>query len=554
VAQQRTLPTQDQSPLITRATPGKHRHRAFFWEAGLLGAVLLLALLLRLWHLSTLTDNNYDEGVYWSSLRAMYAGNGLFTSVFSSQPPFFLLSLYPLVALLGPTLFAARLGVVVFSLIGILGIYLLARRLGGPWAGIIAAILLTGDYLYFIQSQTLDAEVPCIALMIVALAAATYADRYPWQAAGVSGAATALAMLEKLFAVAALAPLLILFFDVLLTYERALPFTKQPDLKASALARLRWPHRQTTIRAVVLLSAYLAGLALAGFLVLLPYLHQLPTLYQQVITFHLAAAQDTTSTLPHQIRVVLDANTEYPLAVLAAVGLIIGLICHRWHVFTAAAWTLGALIVLLHQVPLFPHHLVLLAPGLALSAALGLAAGREAWFTSADAGRMSASLRRIFPGLHAQKSKLLLPGLSALLLVGTLAFNLGDAIRYPLDRQALEMQAQSVNAAQISQVADDLQRLTTPQQQVIADDQFIVSAANRNVPPELVDTSQVRIMTGFLTTEQVIAIAERPQVGAILFYTGRFDMLPGLRTWVTQHFHLARSYGYGQNLFLRTAP
>src|SRR5579859_5937204 len=161
------------------AASGKQR-LALHWEAVLLGGILLLALLLRLWHLSALTDN-YDEGVYWSSLRAMRDGYGLFTPVFSSQPPFFLLSLYPLVALFGPTQFAARLGVVGFSLLGIAAMYLLARRLGGPWVAIAAALLLTCDYVYLLQSQTIEAEAPSVALMIVAVALAAYADRYPWQ-------------------------------------------------------------------------------------------------------------------------------------------------------------------------------------------------------------------------------------------------------------------------------------------------------------------------------------------------------------------------------------
>src|ERR1051326_2170377 len=141
VVRQSTHTAPDQSAPLSAAAPGRHNRRAVFWELGLVSGLLLLALLLRLWHLNTLTDN-YDEGVYWSSLRAMDAGNSLFSPVFSSQPPFFLLSLYPLVAVLGPSQFAARLGVVVLSLIGILGMYLLARRLGGPWAGAGAALLL----------------------------------------------------------------------------------------------------------------------------------------------------------------------------------------------------------------------------------------------------------------------------------------------------------------------------------------------------------------------------------------------------------------------------
>ena len=238
MARQSTRTSPDQSQPIAAAAPGRRNRRAFLWETGLVGAILLLALLLRLWHLNALTDN-YDEGVYWSSLRAMYAGNGLFTPVFSSQPPFFLLSLYPLVAVFGPGQLAARLGVVMLSLIGILGMYLLARRLGGAWAGAGAALLLVCDYIALIQSQTIEAEAPSVALMIVAVAAAAYADRYPWQGAAISGAATALALLEKLFAVAAIVPILMLFLGYVIAFERVQPAVQVSELGASFLARLR---------------------------------------------------------------------------------------------------------------------------------------------------------------------------------------------------------------------------------------------------------------------------------------------------------------------------
>lgn len=549
MARHPALPSSDQS-LPTSAAPPARRAalRAFGWEVGIPGVILALALLLRLWHLSAVTDN-YDEGVYWSSLRAMYVGNELFTSVFSSQPPFFLLSLYPLVALFGPSQVAARLGVVCLSLIGVAAMYLLARRLGGPWAGVSAALLLAADYLYLIQSQTIDAEAPAVALMTAALAAATYAKRYPWQAALLSGAATALALLEKLFAVSVIAPILVLFLGYLIAFESHQP---APEQRAAILTRLPWPQHQMRWNAARLAGAYLAGLALAGLLVFLPYLGELETIYQQVIAFHLAADQYFASSLGQNAQMLLDMTTEYPLALVALLGLLLGLMRRRWQMLTAAAWMLAALAILLRQTPLFPRHLVLLSPTLALSAALGLAPTLEAFFTAGIfRGARARAAQHSQPGWWAQQKRRLLSGWAALLLAGALAFNLGNIAAYPLERPAPAMKAPAVNAAFISQVASDLERLTTPQQQVITDDQYIAALANRDVPPELVDTSSVRITTGYLTTAQVTALAAQPQVGAILFYTGRFDKLPGFRAWVAQHFHLARSYGPGQDLYLR---
>jgi hypothetical protein len=70
---------------------------------------------------------DYDEGVYWQSLRAMAAGHSLFTPVFSSQPPAFLDLVYPFYALLGQSIAAARLGIVVYALIGLAAIYVIGR-------------------------------------------------------------------------------------------------------------------------------------------------------------------------------------------------------------------------------------------------------------------------------------------------------------------------------------------------------------------------------------------------------------------------------------------
>jgi hypothetical protein len=45
-----------------------------------------------------------DEGVYWQSLRAMSAGYHLYREIFCSQPPLFLMSIYPVYELLGSPL------------------------------------------------------------------------------------------------------------------------------------------------------------------------------------------------------------------------------------------------------------------------------------------------------------------------------------------------------------------------------------------------------------------------------------------------------------------
>src|SRR5579875_2467247 len=78
-----------------------------FWLAVI--ALVLVAFNLRLYELGFPFDRDgYDEGVYWQTLRAMSAGHPLYAQTFYSQPPFFMLSVYPVYALLGGTLWSAR--------------------------------------------------------------------------------------------------------------------------------------------------------------------------------------------------------------------------------------------------------------------------------------------------------------------------------------------------------------------------------------------------------------------------------------------------------------
>src|SRR5205085_10159999 len=144
------------------------------WQTSLLYllalAFLAVGLWMRLQNLGLPFDRDgYDEGVYWQSLRAMSAGHSLYQQIFYSQPPFFLLSVYPIYTFFGQTLWSARLGVAVVSLFGLLGAFLLGKALSGPLGAIVASLLLLADPFYLLQSQRLQAEAPSAALSLLAV-------------------------------------------------------------------------------------------------------------------------------------------------------------------------------------------------------------------------------------------------------------------------------------------------------------------------------------------------------------------------------------------------
>jgi hypothetical protein len=106
---------------------------------------------------------------------------------------------------------------------------------------------------------------------------------------------------------------------------------------------------------------------------------------------------------------------------------------------------------------------------------------------------------------------------------------------------------------QVRAVAADVKAATRPDQLVITDAQFVAAVADRNTPPSLVDTSLVREATGYVTLQQLIQAAQLPQVHAVLFYSGRFNIksLAPFRTWVAAHYHLAKDYGSNRQLWVK---
>jgi 4-amino-4-deoxy-L-arabinose transferase-like glycosyltransferase len=280
---------------------------------------------------------DYDEGVYWQSLRALAAGHPLFTSVYSSQPPAFLLLLLPVHLVSHGALVADRAAVLVLALAGVAAAGRTAGLLAGRWAGLLAAALLAADPLYLRQSVTLQADGPAVALALIALAAAAEARRRGGRPAlgiaAAAGAVLALAVLTKLVAAAA-APALL---GVLL---RPAPGGRRP--------------------LALLACAALSGVVLAAA-ALLPFAPAWPEAWRQVVGLHLGARSLRLGGLDGQ-----TVAREAPIAILGVLG---GLVAARRAPALAAAggaWAAAAALLLAVQHPLWPHHVVVLTAPLAL--------------------------------------------------------------------------------------------------------------------------------------------------------------------------------------------
>jgi 4-amino-4-deoxy-L-arabinose transferase-like glycosyltransferase len=447
-----------------------------------LGALLGAALLLRL-PLIAGGQIDFDEGTYLESLRALAAGHPLFSSVYSSQPPGFLLLLLPGYLALGSSVVAARLTVVALAIAGAGATFWIGSRLASRRAGLVAAAVLLADPLFFRQSVALQADGPSVALALAALALAVEArlgGRRATLLAGGAGVVLALAVLTKLLALAA-APAVLL----------ALITPSAP------------PGRR---RRSLLLAATATGGALACAAVLLPFAAAWPQLWHQVVGYHLGARSLALGGLDGP-----TLERELPLAGLAVAGLVLGIGRAPELVAVAVTWAVAGVIILALQHPLWPHHTVLLLPPLALlTGALGLVTPTRPRLVVAGAVLAGATLASAF-------------------WVGTQA------------RPASDAQAE-VSA---------LRAVAGPGDLVVTDDQFAAVLADRSTPPELVDTSLVRVRSGDLSTAQAEAIAARPSVRAVLLATGRLDTLPGFEAWVSTAFPHHEALGDRRTVFWR---
>ncbi len=468
---------------------------------------------------ANLPQIDYDEGVYWQSLRALHNGYRLYQDIFCSQPPFFLLSIYPFYQMLGSSIAPARVGVAILSTLGVPGAYLLGTALAGRAGGIAAIVALAATPLYLAQSHVLQAEAPAIALLLLSVGAVFMWWKHPtgWQGtafAALCGATLSLGILTKLFNVAACAPILLLALMRIWRMRR--------EKNASALSNL-----------LPMAAAIAAGL-IAIVIVLAPFLGSLQALMQQVVKFHLAAAVKATGATGIAKVDILRSffATNSALTAAAIVGAVMTILRRDWRLVVLLAWLVATLIVLAALTPLFSHHVIVLVPPLIALIALGFD------YPPADARPSLVIWRRC-----------------GVLLMGLLLFT-AAAASAPAYYQCfadLPAQVASLPARRITGIATDVERATTPGQWVITDAQFAAGLADRDTPPWLADTSFVRILSGYLTTQQLLQAAADPRVHAVVFATDRLNSAPlaGFHAWVAAHFAPLHSSKAGVEIWTR---
>jgi hypothetical protein len=477
-------------------------------EAGALAALLVLALRFRLANPQHYTGS-FDEGVRMEQLLLMEHGYRPYREIFASQGPLLLDLLYPLYQVFGGTLGAARLGVGLLSLVGLLGAWWAGRALGRP-AGLGAAALLVVSPAYLEGSRLALAEVPSLAPCLWAVGCGLR-----WQRGRAAG---------WLYGAAALAVLGVLVKPM------ALPVGVPIALSAA----LRRPPRTRP-----LVVAGLLGLALVALVLLALG----PARVFEVLGGYRLGAQRPAGLSAGQnwslIAKIVGAGERNGFLALAAAGLGLGLLHWPRATLALAAWPLAQLALFLVYTDLADKHVVYLVPPLALLGGLTFAAPARSMGGLSASGLRSApaagSVRRIISGP-------LPTALVALAAVGIYAANLTPLWR--ADRDLLHDDAERAHRdyAGTEEQAALMAALTLPTDFVLTDNPIAAFQARRLVPPWLVDTSGTRVDAGSLTSDTVIREAGRYEPKVIVTSRRRLGKLEGFNRWLASNYRPIKTY------------
>lgn len=454
----------------------------------------------------------YDEGVYAQSAWLLQSGHGLFSEIFSSQPPLFVSSLAAVFALTGPSMPIARLLVVLFSLLSLGGVGVVAWRGAGRAAGALAIALLAINPNFILYSRVSEADIPSVSLAATAIALATI---YQWRGKRWWLVGSAILFSLALFAKLLVAPAaLALVLAVLLRHF-------SDDQK----------ERRGAARKAVL------DLVLVAALVAVPWVATMAiygpeTPMDQLVTFHLRAQEVYPPSLLENLREVTSfALVDPGLLALSLFGIVTIALKKRLLTFSPVLiWLAGSWLFLLDQAPLFSHHVVAILPPLAVLAGAGLKEGllsvAQVWSIRGPRLRMYA-----LPAVTSVLIVIYLAGVPRLLTLSS--------------RSGISSKAKEETAVTF------LAGVTASGRYVVSDEQMISFAAGRMVPAGLTDTSSVRIDTGYLPVATLIKATEESDAQAVVFWTGRFLDLPGYLDWVKSHYRLARSFDDSREIYVK---
>lgn len=439
----------------------------------------------------------YDAGIHLILAKLWAAGYEPYREIFVSYPPVFMWSLgLPWQWFGGVD--AVRFLMVTYALTAVPAVMYLGAVYHSKSAGLAAGVLLAFVPAWFIPSFAIMTEIPSISIAVVAI---TCAEVYRWQG-GWGWAALAGLVLAISFSLKILPLFAALLIAVLLVSR---------SVRGGDAVILKWRPA-----AFALLAAGVGGAI--GLLAPLLF-YSWPDLYRQVLEMRFVSREAYNPLDSNNRMIVAFLARNAALSVWALYGLAFVLLPAWRKTWPLLLWPALVWLNMAFHVPLRDKHLPIFLPIVALLAGIGLID----WATQA---------RRLFIGKPTRRQ-------AGLVTAGALAAIL---LLRQLPGMIAENNAQSPDDVVNSQretAIELIAQIAAPADCVAADNPVFLYQTDHLPPPQLSETSQTRIDTGFLTLADVAESLDRYACHVTAVVSPRFRSIDGLEVWLAHHY-LAR--------------
>lgn len=493
---------------ITPSTKAK-----YFWSGLVmigLAAVGLRASLLNSFPLSP------DEGIHLIWLRLLSAGYQPYREVYITYPP-----LYPLaietVWNLWPTEAAQRWFSVAYTLFGVAGIALLARKLAGDAAGLTATALALVSPVLMEPSRAVLGEFPSVAWSVWAVWLAwLYKDSHQhhrlWLV--LSGVCLSASLLTKL-----LSPFLLGLIPLFILTRNVQPAPPNFDRKNLVTDTLLW------------------GLALLLPVIIFLLMYDPAAMLRQVVEQRLLARtaymDDQTFWTPRLEYFRQFATEDLPLLLLGLAGLGWSTLRRQKDRWILPVWLALALAMLAIHNPVRYKHFLILIPILSIGAGTAL----SDWAGYVCQLRTRPRSWRVVI--------ISLTGLLALIMLYSVH------ILAAVNLWRVKAQAAGIPADEQEALAF-ITAVTAPTDCLITDDAQLAYWSGRMVPPELAEVSSNRLKSGALTLPELIDITDRYDCQLVAAVSNRIPKyLPGYMDWVKSKYLGMFHYGEDDLFFAK---
>ena len=419
--------------------------------------------------------------------------------------------MFPQILALAFRIFRDSLGVgravvVAFSLIGLLGMAVLARQLGAGLLAAVAVLVGVTEPYYLAQSRVALSDVPgvaCIVWALVCMAQFCWEDRRRWL--WLSGALTAAALVIK--------PLTVVFAGVIGAWL--------------ILHRMRWRDHRLELQFSALCWDAVA-FASPGILVAAPFVNLFDPageVHRTVFAHWLESRHDAPAMI-RRLHGLLDflARTFMWLPFVVA-GILSAPRTARSLAIALVTGELGSAVLLL-QFPPWPNHYTLLSPVLTVLAVVGMSRAVVTLKQRFKAGRDDSGE---FSGDRPNK-----------FLAMTVSFGAGIwLISVPwLGYNNLEVLNEPAN--DLTGLKAYLQHHSAPQTFWLSDNAIIPYSANRLMPPSAINLAFPRTFQAYATGRDELEKVINHNAIAGIALTSPNPLDPKLVSWIRTQFPIAK--------------